>query len=122
MGRGLKVDCGKRKPPLFREIHWKKSVPFGMAFCGLLVHRVKSAATYRDDLGNATHTAAEWWCGNITSHPRFVDSTMPCVFSEYGVCARCERAARDAGLPTSAEIAGHRVRYAGVCSGRFADD
>jgi hypothetical protein len=95
-------------PSRWREIHWKKSLPFLRNPRGYLIHRVRSAMTHLYDENPPWDTVA-YWCGNI-GRGEFVDEPPDGML----LCAVCERQAVAHGQPTAEELVGRHV-----CTGRL---
>lgn len=109
----FKVDCIPKELHPF-HIHttvlWKKSVPFYINHRGVLVHRIKAAASHLNENGSIHHCSIDYWCGNCTTsrHGEFTDLRSIDV-SAIVVCESCERRATQNGFPTTDLLVGQHV-------------
>lgn len=97
----------------FGGIPWVACKPFVENSRAVLIHRVRHVTTHKIGPRWAAHIGMHAWCGNCMTGTKkftFLDAPPDGRF----VCARCEKAAIAAGLPTSDELAGHHVHLGGV--------
>ncbi len=99
----------KRENDEFPPAQWKFGLPFFLNPRGLLVHRVKSARTHRNQhSGRAKHESVGYWCGNQTcTHggEGFTDDPS----TDYLLCAVCEAKAVADGLPSADALLGRHA-------------
>lgn len=86
--------------------------PFVENSRGVLVHRPRSGTTY--NLHKVPHIAVSMWCGHTTTGDGKHLTFLPAPPDGKVLCARCEAAAVEAGLPTADELAGKHVHVGGV--------
>ena len=101
------------------DLIWTSCEPFVENSRARLVHRPASVVRY--NLHRHPHLAITYLCGNgATGSQKFTFLATPPDGSV--VCARCEMAAIEAGLPSSTDLAGHHVclgelRVVNLCHG-----
>ena len=98
-------------------VHWTACEPFLENSQAVLIHRVRYVTTHKLGQRWPAHLAVGCWCGNtMTGTTKFTFLNAP----PEGriVCARCEDAAVEAGLPTSYQLAGKHIHTGGVVAVR----
>lgn len=85
-------------------IDWVMGLPFLVNPRGVLVHRVRSARTYRDRSGNRSHDVAGYWCGN-SGRGQFTAEPP----EDRLLCAYCEAKAIANGEKPADELVGRHV-------------
>ena len=85
---------------------WTSSLPFVVNPRGVLIHRVRAAATHTRD-GLYSHDGVRLWCGNQQTGDRFQFFTDPP--EDRLLCARCEMLAVAAGEIPADTLAGRHV-------------
>lgn len=98
-------------------VHWTACEPFLENTRGVLIHRIRHVTAIKTGARWKTHLAVRCWCGNsMTGTKNFTFLSAPP--DGKIVCARCEDAAIEAGLPTSDQLAGKHVHTGGVVVAR----
>jgi hypothetical protein len=89
------------------RLAWASCTPFVDNNKALLIHRPKVVATYKTQ--RTPHIGITFWCGNSAcgDDEKFTFTDVP-PSNKY-LCARCETAAVEAGLPSADDLAGHHV-------------
>ncbi|MCP4470526.1 MAG: hypothetical protein GY815_07545 [Gammaproteobacteria bacterium] len=104
----IKPDRGGWRNPSYQlEMHCRSSLPFVVNSRGVLTHRVRYLTQHKLP-GNRPHLAVSMWCGsgqNGLEKFTFVGESP----RERMTCVRCEQMAIEAGLPSSADLAGAPV-------------
>lgn len=91
----------------------KRCAPFVENKCGVLIHRPIEVAYRKAYLGGYIYACVDFMCGNSANgEGKF--TFLDVVPEGRIVCARCEAAAIEAGLPSSSEICGRHVCIGGV--------
>lgn len=91
----------------------KRCAPFVENKCGVLIHRPIEVAYRKAYLGGYIYTCVDFMCGN-SSNGENKFTFLDVVPDGRVVCARCEAAAIEAGLPPSSKICGRHVCVGGV--------
>jgi hypothetical protein len=112
----LMLDA-KLFPNKHAKASFRSSMPFIENTKAILIHRPRAAALYQIESVNgkkyAPHLAVKCYCGNTFCGSKkiiFHDT----LNNEMIVCARCEKEAIKAGLPSSSDICGKHVHTGGV--------
>ena len=97
-------------------IVWKSCSPFIENSRAALIHRPRSVTTVQHESKRwKAHLAIHNWCGNgFAGTKKFTFLDAPPDWKI--VCAKCEAAAVEAGLPSSYEIVGRHVHTGGVAA------
>jgi hypothetical protein len=112
----MKVLIEKNKKEI-KGVHWTACEPFVENSRAVLIHRVRYVTTHKISPRWPAHLAVYGWCGNgMTGTTKFTFLSEPPDGSI--VCARCEDAAVDAGLPSSLQLVGKHVHTGGVVAVR----
>lgn len=106
----LKIEPWESHSALDR-IDWTKCAPFNVNPRGYLVHRVKCGRSYFW-YGEYSHDAVTHWCGNATTSNGISLTDKPP--ENRLLCARCERLAVAAGLPSADELAGKHIHLGAI--------
>lgn len=108
----LKLPLQQPKPYKIPEYSqkrfpWTSCTPFVDNNKALLIHRPRVVVTYKTQ--KIPHIGITFWCGNSAcgDDKKFTFTDSPSL-NKY-LCARCEAAAIDAGLPSADDLAGHHV-------------
>lgn len=91
----------------------KKCEPFVKNKMAKLVHRVRHFGVHKIS-GREPHFCVDYICGNSSAGGSDKFLFVPSLSSADVVCARCEEAAIQAGMPTSSEISGRHICIGGV--------
>lgn len=111
----MKVALEKKKKS--SGVHWTACEPFVENSRAVLIHRVRHVSTHKIGPRWPAHLAVHCWCGNgMTGTDKFTFLSAPP--DGRIVCARCEDSAVEAGLPSSAHLAGKHVHTGGVVAVR----
>ena len=86
---------------------WKATTPFVDNSRAQLIHRPYSVTTFH--IHREPHTAVHYWCGNCSSYDLSTYTFLDTLDGKKLICARCEKAAVLAGLPSSDELLGHHA-------------
>ena len=111
MKLALKKD--KRLRPEFNGIPWVSCSPFVENSMARLIHRPRTVTTHKIGPKYKSHIAIGCWCGNSqtgTTKFTFLDAPPEGKI----LCARCEKKAVKAGLPSADSLAGRHVHIGGV--------
>ncbi len=107
------IALEKEKDLRGKKIPWVSCKPFVENSRAVLIHRPRRVTTHKISERWPSHIAVHCWCGNaMTGTKKFTFLDAP--GDDRIVCARCEDAAVDAGLPSSGELAGKHVHTGGV--------
>lgn len=89
------------------RLPWASCTPFVDNKRALLIHRPRVVATYTTQ--KMPHIGITFWCGNNAcgDDDKFTFTDIP-PLDKY-LCARCEAAAVEAGLPSADDLAGRHV-------------
>lgn len=92
---------------------WASCLPFVENSKAVLIHRPREVITHKIGERWDSHISVKCWCNNVmTGTKKFTFLDAPS--GDKIVCARCEDAAVNAGMPSSSEIAGRHVHTGGV--------
>lgn len=86
---------------------WISCAPFVENSRGVLIHRPRSAATF--NLHKHPHIGVSFWCGMAVSSDGKNLTFLAAPPDGRILCARCESAAIENGLPSADDIAGRHV-------------
>jgi hypothetical protein len=97
----------------FRSTPWISCAPFVENSRGVLIHRPRTGNTYNIHK-TGPHIGLHFWCGmSITSGGKNL-TFLAAPPDGRILCARCEAAAVEHGLPSADELAGRHVHKGGV--------
>lgn len=106
----LRLEIKHEKPSAYqfgKQYKWQSSLPFFDNCRAILIHRPRFVTTYHNF--KDPHLGITAFCGNsFVGGNNFQFMSAPIEGGKM-VCARCELAAVEAGLPTSDELAGFHV-------------
>ena len=92
-------------------IVWESSAPFVDNMRALLIHRPRNVTIY--ELPGRKHLAVGTWCGNsFTGTDKF--TFLDTLDGKKLLCARCEAAAINVGLPSADELCMHHIHQGKV--------
>lgn len=105
----MKLPLEIRHDPKLAETSWKSSLPFVDNSRAKFIHRPRTVGVFKCGKRPA-HLGIHMWCGSSQVGGKkftFIE-TIP----EDGklLCARCEAAAIENGLPSAKELSGHHVK------------
>lgn len=100
-----KITLRKRSHPCSISVVWTQAKPFNVNPRGHLIHRVKSAISFRNNNGLWSHDHVDYWCGG-SANCVALTSDPP---RERLLCAYCEAKAVAAGEKPASELVGRHV-------------
>jgi hypothetical protein len=108
----MKIELQKPKKNISGLV-WKECAPFIENTRATLIHRPRSVVVHEISKRWKPHLVIGNWCGNgFAGRKQFTFLDAPPAGKI--VCARCEDAAVDAGLPSSETLVGRHVHTGGV--------